>query len=117
MRFNAYLLIAGGLCLGLLGGMTLAVSQADDMRSSVNLPEGWTMKVADSGNADMIPLSEIVARLERDGSRVTEIELDRDWLRDIYEVEIIDADGKHWDLDIDASTGEVLSKKRDHDWD
>lgn len=30
-----------------------------------------------------------------------------------YEVEIIDADGNEWDVDIDAKTGEVIKIKRD----
>ncbi|CAG1003855.1 hypothetical protein MTYP_03125 [Methylophilaceae bacterium] len=30
-----------------------------------------------------------------------------------YEFEIIDADGKEWDVDIDAKTGEVRKIKRD----
>ncbi len=117
MRFHSILLVAGGLGLGLFGGVALSVSQANDANSSVNVPEGWTMKVADakSESGGVIPMSEIVARLEKDGSRITEIELDRDFMNDVYEVEIVDSDGKYWDLDIDARSGEILSKKRDRD--
>lgn len=30
-----------------------------------------------------------------------------------YEFEIVDADGKEWDVDIDAKTGEVVKNRRD----
>jgi len=46
---------------------------------------------------------------------VIEVELDdRSWPRGWdYEFEIIDADGKEWDVDIDAKTGEVRKVKAD----
>lgn len=31
----------------------------------------------------------------------------------VYEVEVLDAQGVEWDLDIDAKTGEVLKNERD----
>ncbi len=52
------------------------------------------------------------------GGRVTDIEWDRGYRRDVWEVEIVNARTEH-DLDIDAESGEILSHKIDRDdyWD
>lgn len=44
---------------------------------------------------------------------VTDLELDRDLGRLVYEVEVRDAQGQEWDLELDAATGEVLGDSRD----
>jgi len=44
---------------------------------------------------------------------VTDIDLDRKWKNYYYEVEIVDADGIEWEVDIDAKTGKVRKIKRD----
>lgn len=44
---------------------------------------------------------------------VTDLELDRDMGRLVYEVEVRDAQGQEWDLELDAATGEVLGESRD----
>lgn len=44
---------------------------------------------------------------------VTELELDRDLGRLVYEAEVRDAQGQEWDLELDAATGEVLGEQRD----
>jgi uncharacterized membrane protein YkoI len=46
---------------------------------------------------------------------IKEVELEKRKMADgwDYEVEIIDANGQEWDVDIDAKTGTVLKVKRD----
>ncbi|MGE3771743.1 MAG: PepSY domain-containing protein [Gammaproteobacteria bacterium] len=44
---------------------------------------------------------------------VTDLELDRDLGRLVYEVEVRDAQGQEWDLELDAASGEVLGEQRD----
>ncbi len=44
---------------------------------------------------------------------ITSLELDRDVGRLVYEVEVRDAQGQEWDLELDAATGEVLGEQRD----
>lgn len=44
---------------------------------------------------------------------ITSLELDRDFGRLVYEVEVRDAQGQEWDLELDAATGEVLGEQRD----
>ena len=89
-----YLLIAGGLVTGLVGGITLGVSQADDIDSAKRLPGEIMHKVAGKDNSKpVIPIQQIISRYEKAGSRITDIELDREMFRDVYELELVDADG------------------------
>ena len=44
---------------------------------------------------------------------VTDLELDRDRGRLVYEVEVRDSAGVEWDLELDAATGEVLTNQQD----
>ena len=113
---SKYLLIAGGMALGLAGGVTIGVSEADDIKGMARMPQEFMMKVAGTdAQQPIIPMDDIVSRFEKDGSRVSEIELDREYMRDIYELELIDPDGREIDIDVDARTGEVIKKKVDWD--
>jgi len=44
---------------------------------------------------------------------ISELELDRDFGRLVYEVEVRDSQGQEWKLELDAKTGEVLGEERD----
>lgn len=48
------------------------------------------------------------------GGRVTDVEFDRDYSGDHFEVEVIGKDGREYDVIIDAKSGKVLSKRIDH---
>ncbi|HDY98334.1 MAG TPA: peptidase [Pseudomonas sabulinigri] len=44
---------------------------------------------------------------------ITDTDLDKHYGRYVYQVEIKDAQGQEWDVDLDASNGEVLEHKQD----
>ena len=46
-------------------------------------------------------------------AQITDTELENEYGRYIYQVELRDAQGQEWDVDIDASTGDVLKDERD----
>ena len=48
------------------------------------------------------------------GGRVTDVEFDRDFSGDHFEVEVISKDGHEYDVILDAKSGKVLAKKIDH---
>ncbi|MHC6224997.1 PepSY domain-containing protein [Pseudomonas sp. X10] len=48
------------------------------------------------------------------GSTVTDTELENEYGRYIYKVELRDAQNVEWDVDLDAKTGEVLKDERDN---
>lgn len=61
-----------------------------------------------------IPMQDIITRFEEEYSgRVIEIELEHENTHDEYEIELIDAEGVKWKIDVDAHTGEVLKRERD----
>jgi len=63
---------------------------------------------------DLMPLEEILAKAKQEKpGRVIEVELDRDFGRYVYEVEIIDDAGVEWELKYDARTGKLLRTERD----
>lgn len=45
---------------------------------------------------------------------ITDTELEQEYGRYIYKVEIRDAQGAEWDVDLDATNGEVLKNEQDH---
>jgi hypothetical protein len=111
---SKYMLIAGGIAPGLAGGITIGVTEADDIKGMANMPQEFLLMVAGTDTQQPITLmEEIISRFEQDGSRVTGIKLDREYMRDIYELELIDTSGKEWEIDVDARTGEIIKKKRD----
>lgn len=56
--------------------------------------------------------AEIAAQAVKNG-RVTEVEFDRSWKGDHFDVEVFDENGLEYDVVIDAKTGKVLSSRRD----
>lgn len=113
---SKYLLIAGGIALGTVGGITIGVSGADELQEAARAPQGLIQKVKGGGSAKpLIPMVNIINQYETDGSQITDVELDREMFRDIYELELVDAGGQGWDIDVDARTGEELSKHKDWD--
>lgn len=61
----------------------------------------------------ILPLRDVLGRLERSyPGRVLEVELERDDGLWIYEVKVLQADGRLFKLKLDAKTAAVLKEKR-----
>lgn len=65
---------------------------------------------------EILPLSEILAAAEavRPG-RVIEVELERDAGLWVYELELVTAEGRIYEIEIDAATATVLELEREED--
>ena len=65
---------------------------------------------------EILPLSEILAAAEaaRPG-RVIEVELERDDGLWVYELELVTAEGRIYEIEIDAATATVLELEREED--
>ncbi len=71
------------------------------------------VKLHDSGK--IMPfekLNEAVMK-QHPGANITDTDLDDNYGKYVYEVELRDKDGQEWDVDLDASTGDVLKNKQD----
>ncbi len=101
-RFNRNIVIAG-LAFALSGP---ALADGDDPEKMRRIAEA----------AGLISLEEATQKaLAAKPGTIIEVEFDdRKWPQGWdYEFEIIDANGKEWDVDIDAKTGEVRKVKSD----
>lgn len=70
------------------------------------------LKLKESG--DILSLEQILPRARAvHPGKVIETELERKGKRYIYELEILDQEGKVWEMKYDAHTGELIKDKRD----
>ena len=93
------ILFAGGMVL--LFGAALA---DDDHLEARRLMEAGTIR----------PLEKILEQLsEQHPGRILEVELEQDEGRYIYEIELLDAEGVVWELEIDAQNGELLKTEQE----
>lgn len=106
MKSTTKLLATSAIALSLVGGFALT-AQAQDLRPAdiVKLANDGTIKPFDQ-------LDKIATDLHP-GSTIRDADIDNKHGRIIYEVELVDAQGVEWDIDIDAKTGEVVQNKRD----
>lgn len=63
---------------------------------------------------DILPLTELLDRAELSGMRVLEAELEREQGRLVYELELLDADGRVHERLFDAATGQPLHGQAGH---
>jgi uncharacterized membrane protein YkoI len=85
---------------------------------------GWQTAMADTDYdtarklreaGDILPLETILHKLEQTHpGKVLEVELEKEHDRVIYEIELLDGNGKVWELKVDARSGEMLKQKQEH---
>lgn len=64
----------------------------------------------------ILPLAEVLARLQtQHPGRVVEVELEQDDDMLIYEVELVTTDGRLIEVEIDATSGQILALDEDSD--
>lgn len=98
------LLAAGAAALLALGLAFLAPARADDdhERARAALQAG-----------EVLPLATVLERLQRSHpGQVLEVELEREHGRWIYEIKLLQADGRLLKLAVDARSAELLKLKR-----
>ncbi|MWV17310.1 peptidase [Pseudomonas sp. L-22-4S-12] len=71
------------------------------------------LKLRDAGTIQSFEKLNAAAMAKHPGATVEDTELEQEHGRYIYQVELRDAQGAQWDLDLDASTSEVLQDQRD----
>jgi uncharacterized membrane protein YkoI len=71
------------------------------------------LKLHDAGTIQSFEKLNAAAMAKHPGAAVEDTELEQEHGRYIYQAELRDAQGVQWDLDLDASTGEVLQDQRD----
>jgi uncharacterized membrane protein YkoI len=95
--------LLGGIALTLLAA-TLVTAQADSHDKARELREA----------GEILPLQQILQRLDPPDQRVLEVELERKGDRYVYEMETLDHSGQVWELYYDAHSGELIKREREH---
>lgn len=84
-----------------------ALVQAND----VSLDEA--VKLRDAGSIQSFEKLNELAIAQHPGSLVHDTELENHMGRYVYQVELKDSQGREWDIELDANTGEVLKNQQD----
>lgn len=99
--------VASVVSVAVLASLSLGMAWADDVS-----PERIVELVEDGSIRDPRDLNRVVLELHP-GATVHSTELEEEYGRFVYEVELVTADGEEWDVKLDAASGEVLKNRRD----
>ena len=86
---------------------TAGIAQARD------LGPDEALKLRDAGTIQHFDKLNEAAIAKHPGSKIEETELEEEYGRYIYQVELRDAQGMNWDVGLDATSGEVLQDHMD----
>lgn len=86
---------------------TAGIAQARD------LGPDEALKLRDAGTIQSFEKLNEAALAKYPSGKIEETELEEEHGRYVYQVEVRDAQGVQWDLDLDASTGQILKEHRD----
>ena len=84
---------------------------------AMNLSAGEDHRLArgllESGR--ILPLEQLLEKIRPQfpGGRVLEVELEQEDDGIVYEIELLDPQGRVWELEVDAVTGEPLKREQD----
>ncbi|WP_411382447.1 PepSY domain-containing protein [Pseudomonas sp. MPB26] len=93
-------LVAAGII-----ALTAVQARAVDPDKPLNVPATVTIVAFDQLEATALDL--------HPGSRLLDTDLDEEYGRYLYQVELEDAQGIEWDIELDALTGQVLKNHQD----
>lgn len=90
-----------------LASFSLAASARD-------LGPDEALKLRDSGKVQSFEKLNEIALAQHPSARIHETELEEEWGRYVYKLELVDAQGQEWDVEINAATGEILKNHIDN---
>jgi uncharacterized membrane protein YkoI len=88
-------------------GMTAGIASARD------LGPDEALRLRDAGTIVSFEKLNATALTKHPGSSITETELEEEYGKYIYQVELRDPQGLDWDLELDAVSGQVLKDHQD----
>lgn len=71
------------------------------------------LRLRDAGTIQSFEKLNAAALLKHPGAQVEDTELEEEYGRYIYQIELRDTERVQWDLELDAVSGEVLKNQRD----
>ncbi|WKV98949.1 PepSY domain-containing protein [Pseudomonas sp. H22_DOA] len=88
-------------------GLTTSLAHARD------LGPDEALRLRDAGTIVSFEKLNATALAKHPGSAITETELEEEYGKYIYQVELRDPQGLNWDLELDAVSGQVLKDHQD----
>ena len=102
--------------VAMAGALTLVAGMSATLAMSVqarDLGIDEAIKLRDSGTIQSFDKLNETALALHPGGVIGETELENEWGRYVYQLEIVDAQGVEWDLELDATNGQVLKNHQD----
>ena len=96
------------LMIATLMGLTASTAVLAD-----DVPHNQVQSLVKEGTILSLDKLDKVATGKHPQAKITDTDLEHEYGRYIYQVELRDAHGQEWDLDIDATSGELLGEERD----
>lgn len=87
--------------------VTAGIAQARD------LGPDEALKLRDAGTIQSFEKLNAAALAQHAGGTIGDTELEEEYGRYIYQVEVRDQQGLQWDLELDATNGQILKNHRD----
>ncbi|MFK3973657.1 PepSY domain-containing protein [Pseudomonas sp. NPDC087358] len=87
--------------------LTAGVIQAKD------LGPDEALRLRDAGTIQSFEKLNAAALAKHPGATITETELEQEYGKYVYQVELRDAKGVEWDVELDATSGQILKDHQD----
>lgn len=91
----------------------VALTATAGLAQARDLGPDEALKLRDAGTVQSFEKLNAAALAKHPGATVEETELEEEYGRYLYQVELRDGKGLQWDLELDAVTGEVLKDHQD----
>lgn len=90
-----------------------ALSVAAGIAQARDLGPDEALKLRDAGTVQSFEKLNAAALAQHPGGTIEETELEEEYGRYIYQLEVRDAQGVQWDIELDASNGQILKNQQD----
>jgi uncharacterized membrane protein YkoI len=90
-----------------------ALSVAAGVAQARDLGPDEALKLRDAGTVQSFETLNAAALALHPSGKIAETELEEEYGRYIYQLEVQDAQGVQWDIELDASNGQVLKNQQD----
>ncbi|WPC03264.1 PepSY domain-containing protein [Pseudomonas benzenivorans] len=90
-----------------------ALATVAGMAQARDLAPAEILQLHDAGSILAFDRLDALALAQYRGGKIEESELEEEYGRYVYQVEVRDPQGLKWDLELDAGSGEVLKNRQD----
>lgn len=92
---------------------TVALTLTAGMVQARDLGPGEALRLRDAGTIQSFEKLDAAALAKHPGSGITDTELEEEYGNHVYQVELRDPQGSEWDVEVDATSGQVLKDHQD----